>query len=289
VNEGARLITFLDGPTAPELMIPALAPPFQLQQAVESADGDALTPGPRRLFADWEAGDFSAPRFHRHLQNQVLGNRAHDVVLAYPDGSAALTLSAAGRGAVALANLPLTPDGGDFIGHPLFPALLHDLLHALRQDAADPGATPGVAFVLDAPAGGEGSVTVADSAGGRVEAQVIASGRNTRLAMPAVKSPGAYPVMQAGAVIGYAIVNVDPRESDPRPLALENLKSATGSTVAILGDEADLSLAGKTRELWPDLALAAAVFLAGEMVLLAWWRNPGSAFKAAEARGGAAR
>ena len=33
------------------------------------------------------------------------------------------------------ANLPLTPDGGDFIGSPMFPATLHELLRALRRSS----------------------------------------------------------------------------------------------------------------------------------------------------------
>ena len=114
------------------------------------------------------------------------------MVLAYPDGSAALTLSAAGRGAVALANLPLTPDGGDFIGHPFFPALLHDLLRALRQDAADPNLTPGLALDVDVPTAGESAVTMVDPENKPISAEVVASGRNTRLALPAAKAPGIY-------------------------------------------------------------------------------------------------
>jgi hypothetical protein len=274
VNEGARLIVFLDGPTAPALMVPALVPPFQLQRPIESADGDPVAAGPRKLFADVDAGDFSTLRFHRHYQNQVLENRAGDVLLSYPDSSAALTLSTAGHGAVVFANLPLTPDDGDLIGSPMFPALLHELLRALRHDSAEHAVTPGVAWVLDVPASGEGAITVIDPEGHPVGVQVVASGRTSRLALPAAKIPGTYVIKQADTVVAQAVVNVDPLESDTRPLALENLKSGEGSAVTVVRGEEDLLLGGKTRQLWPQLAGAVAALLGLEMLLLAWWRRP---------------
>lgn len=106
VQEGARLISFLDGPTAPALMFPELNPPFQLQRTVTSEPGDPVTAGTRKLFEALEGGDFSTAHFRRHYQNQILENRGGDVLLSYPDGSAALTASAAGSGAMVLANLP---------------------------------------------------------------------------------------------------------------------------------------------------------------------------------------
>ena len=80
-------------------------------------------------------------------------------------------------------------------------------------------------------------------------------------------------VKQANAVIAYTAVSVDSRESDTRPLALENLKSGENSTVTVLRGEEDLSLTSNTRQLWPQLAVAAAILLGMEMLLLALWRS----------------
>jgi hypothetical protein len=173
-------------------------------------------------------------------------------------------------------NLPLTPDGGDFIGHPMFPASIHELLRVLRRGAEERAVTPGLAWTLDAPASAEGAVgaSVSDPEGRKVEAQVVASGRTTRLALPAAHLPGAYVVKQAQRVVATAVVNIDPRESDTRPIPLESLKSGQGAVVTVVRDEEDLLLAGKTRPLWPELAGAAALFLALEMLLLALWRRP---------------
>jgi len=273
VNEGARLISFLDGPTAPALMFPALNPPFQLQGTVTSANGEPVTMGTQKIFGELDAGDFSAARFRRHFQNRPPANRAGDTLLTYPDGSAALTISPAGRGSLVLVNLPLTPDGGDFIGSPIFPALLHELLRALRRDSAESTVTPGAPWVLDVPTAGEGALTVMDPDGKKVEAQILASGRTTRLALPPAKIPGIYSVKQADAVVARAVVNVDPHESDTRPLALENLKPGTNSAVTVQRSEEEFSPGETIRDLWPRLAAAAVILLGMEMLLLALWRS----------------
>jgi len=274
VKDGARFIAFLDGSTAPFLVPAAFAPPFRLLGTVVSDAGEQLVAGPRKLFIEGDASDFSALRFRRHYQNQILEGRGGDVVLSYPDGSAALTLSAVAKGSAAFVNLPLTPDGGDFIGHPMFPALIHEVLRALRRGAEEHVVTPGMAWTLDAPVGAEGAIGVSDPEGRKIEAQVVASGRTTRLALPAAHLPGVYLVKQAERVVATAVVNIDPRESDTRPVPLESLKSGEGAAVTTVRDEEDLLLTGKTRPLWPELAGAAAFILALEMLLLALWRRP---------------
>jgi hypothetical protein len=273
VNEGARLISFLDGPTAPALMFPALNPPFQLENAVGSQNGDPVAMSPGKILGELDAGDFSAVHIRRHFENHPAGNRAGDTVLAYPDGSAALTISAAGRGAMVLVNLPLTPDGGDFIGNPIFPATLHELLRALRQNFAESTVTPGTAWTIDAPTTGEGAVTVTDPDGSKIEAQTLSSGRTTRLALPPAKIPGVYTVKQGDGVVAYAVVNVDARESDTRPLAVENLKPGEKSAVTVLHGEEEVATGETAHDLWPQLAAAAAILLAAEMLLLALWRS----------------
>jgi hypothetical protein len=273
LNEGARLLVFLDGPTAPMLLPAAFAPPFQLLRLVTAEESIQPTPGPRQLFAESDASDFTTLRFRRHYQNQVRPDRVNDVLFSYPDGSAALTLSTVGQGATVFANFPLTPDGGDFIGSPMFPALLHELLRALRRGSEERAITPGTAWTLDAPTHGEGAVTVTDPDGKAVAAQLLTSGRTTRLALPAARIPGPYLVKQADTLIAAAAVNIDSRESDTRPIALENLPRGTGTAVAVMHDNEDWLLTDKSRPLWPQLAAAAAALLALEMLLLAVWRR----------------
>jgi hypothetical protein len=80
-------------------------------------------------------------------------------------------------------------------------------------------------------------------------------------------------VKQNDAIVAYAVVNVDPRESDTRPLAVENLKPGEKSAVTVLHGEEEVATGEKVRDYWPQLAIAAVVFLAAEMLLLALWRK----------------
>jgi len=195
------------------------------------------------------------------------------VLLSYPDGSAAVTFSSAGKGAAVFVNLALTPDGGDFIGNPMFPATMHELLRLLRRSSEGQEVTPGTAWVLETATRGEGPLAVFEPTGAALETQVIASGRTSRLALPAARMPGIYLVKQGTATVDARAVNVDPRESDTRPFPFEKLKAAAGSAVTVVRDEEDLTLAGKAKPLWPQLAVAAAALLAVEMALLAVWRR----------------
>ena len=273
VQEGARLFAVLDGPTAPSLVPAGFNPPFQLLRTVVSESGESLVSGSHKLFLDADAEDWSATRFRRHCQNQVLAGRGSDVLLSFADGSAAVTFSGVGKGAAVFVNLPLTPDGGDFVGSPMFPATIHELLRALRRSSEGREVTPGLAWVLETATKGEGTLTVLDPDGAALEAHPIASGRTSRLALPSARAPGIYLVKQGGIEVGAEAVNVDSRESDTRPIPLENLKAATGSAVTVVRDEEDLLLAGKARPLWPQLAAAATALLALEMLLLGFWRT----------------
>lgn len=276
VSEGAPLLVLLDGPTSPALAAGSFTPPFRLIAPVSSPAGDVLVPGVRKLFSDADSGDWSALRFRRHYQNEVLKDRGQEVLLSYPDGSAALTLTTVGQGAVVFANLPLTPDGGDLLGSPMFPALLHELLRTVRRGADERAVAPGSAWTLDAPTSGETPVAMSDPEGRPVVAQVMSSGRATRLALPAATAPGAYLAKQGEVLVAAAVINIDPRESDTRPIALEKLKPGTGSSIAVVKNDEELLLAGQTRPLWPQLALAAVIFFSLEMLLLAFWRTRSS-------------
>jgi hypothetical protein len=273
VQDGARCIAFLDGPTSPFLVPASFSPPFQLQRPVASEAGDTLVPGARKIFAEAEAADWSSLRFRRHYLNQVLENRKSDVLFSYADGSAALTFSAVGKGSAVFANLPLTPDGGDFIGHPLFPAVLQELLRSLRRGNEQAGGVkPGEVWTLETASSGDAAVEVTDPEGKRLTTQTLSSGRTTRLAMPAARLPGLYLVKQGGQNTGAGVVNVDARETDTRQIALENLKTSQGGAMSVVRQEEDLLVEGKSRPLWPQLAMAALIFFALEMLLLAWWR-----------------
>jgi hypothetical protein len=93
------------------------------------------------------------------------------------------------------------------------------------------------------------------------------------LALPAAREPGSYLATQSGTLVGAGAVNVDARESDTRPIALETLKAGPNSTVSVATAEGELLVTNQARPLWPLLAGGAACLLALEMILLAVWRR----------------
>ena len=292
VNEGAHLICVLDGPTAPAILRTlaaasggVLSPPFRpLRPVLSGGEGEPFaamhtTGGPFKLFDDPTQGDLASLLVRRHYLTEILAGRKDEVLIYFADGSAALALSPAGRGAAVFANFPLRPDGGSLPGSPLFPALMHELLRTLRGSAEDQATTPGFAWQIDVPGAAtpkEPAYDVVSPSGGKVEATVVARGRAVRLALPAAEIPGHYRVMQGGALVAVGLVNVDPRESDTRALPLNYLTDPAGAGktgVAVLDDEGKLRRAGTVLSLWPWLAGFAAAFLGLEMLLLALWRK----------------
>jgi hypothetical protein len=273
INEGAQLIAFLDAPSAPMIAAPAFSPPFQLIQAVKSDEGEPVVPGPRKLFSDADPGDWTGIKFHRHYRTLMSEGRGGDVLLSHADGSAALTVSSVGKGSAAFVNIPVTPDGGDLVGSPMFPAMLHELLRNLRGAADEPSATPGNSWTLEITTGGDGPIHVTDPEGHAVDAKVVSSGRQTRLELPVARVPGIYMVQQSGAAVAGGVVNVDSRESDTRPIALQKIQGLGGADVSTFHDEESLLGEIKARPLWPQLASIAAGLIALEMLLLSVWRR----------------
>ncbi|HWQ91116.1 MAG TPA: BatA domain-containing protein [Clostridia bacterium] len=273
VREGARCLAILDG-ASPAALIPAgLTPPFRIIQAVHSPAGESILPGALRLFKDADQEDLLATKFHRHLRAEVFPDRAGEIAFMFSDGSPALSLSTFGEGSAAFANMPVTPDGGDFPGSPMFPATLHEVLRSLRRGTEKMVVNPGKPWTLETVVRREGGVEVTDPSGARINAQEIASGRVSRLALPPAIQPGVFVARQAADIVGAESVNVDARESDTRPLPLESIKTARGSSVRVVRGDQELALSTKSRQLWPSLAAASGSLLGIEMLLLGLWRG----------------
>jgi hypothetical protein len=293
-REGAQLVVFLDGPTAPEALsgiagafAGAFAPPFTLVRPSPAADPAPLAwietrSGPLRLFHSPEQADLKGLLFSRHFLTQDDASRKHEVLARFEDGSAALSLSPAGRGTVVLANLPIAPDGSNLAGSPLFPAMVHEIVRALRSAGAPAEISPGEPWTLDCaeverPREGEAPPhRVLDPEGKEVETAVVARGRLTRLALPPARIPGIYSARQGETGSGVGVVNVHAKETDTRSIVLKVLVDAareSGSRIAVLDDAGDLAYAGKPIELWPHCVAAATGAVGLEMLLLALTRR----------------
>ncbi len=296
VLDGAYLVCFLDGPTAPAVVgglrgasSGMISPPFQLERAVaaERAGGEFFSGvrtagGPLKVFDAPDQGDLMGLSFRRHYLTDVVPTRKEEVLARFPDGSAALSLSPAGRGAAIFVNFPVAPDGSDLVGNPLFPSLLHELMRALRTSGAGDADTPGTRWHIDvaagqSPEGDEDACNVVGPDGQEIEAVVVARGRTVRLALPPASVPGHYRVSRGGAQVNVGIINVDAKETDTRQLNITGLLDAANvpraGMVSVLDTEGQLISAGRPTRLWPHLAALAALCLGAEMLLLAVWRR----------------
>lgn len=303
VAAGASLAVFLDGSTAPKVLDAlaggsdgALAPPFQLTQAVDATgpQGDPfgeVSPAATALtlFARQDQGDLKALRFFRRWQTRDDPDRAGEVLIRHPDGSVALALCPAGQGTVLLANFSPAPAASDAAGSPLFPALLHELIRALRSARRSPENTPGRPWTIDvagaastaAGDAGAADLTVSAPDGQPVDATVIARGQTARLSVPPVRLSGHYSVRTGDRLLAVGVVNVDPRETDTRSMsAAELIKQGSGDgpspRVAVVRDEGQLVTAGTTQPLWPHTIALAVAFFVAETLLLALWRRRAS-------------
>lgn len=318
VTDGAQLACFLtcpgqgrDGGQACADLLASLggaskgmiSPPFALGPPVGNGNAPAAAIEGARLasvqvsaealgvLGDPDAVDLGQWRFARYLAAPVDQARQAEVLLAYEDGSAALSVSPAGQGLVVFANLPIEPEASNIAGSPLFPVLVHELLRNLRRGEQVVQHHPGLAWTFDAPlglagSGADGSVTVLDPDGQPLAATVLARGRSVRLALPPVERVGHYRVSERRGgeadssddgpprLVAIAAVNVDAAESDTRSLDLKHLvdqPNAAGGNVVVVNDQNQVVAVGRDRPLWPILLALAAAAMLGEMLVLAFW------------------
>ncbi len=293
IDQGLVVMAVLDQPgpgdalSALQAIAAAAAEPFELpltdaeddppDHVIHPASGFRLTlpllaRGPIQAFADLDADPFAAITVHRRRALRAAPGRQEQVILWYDDEVPALALSRVGQGGLALINVPVAPRGSDLVGTSLFSPLLHECLRHLRSAQSADEAVPGLdwqhTLAIDGP------VQVRDPHGQAVAHSATVHGRHQRLRIGAVAEPGLYPIVHGDTVIDYAVVNLDARETDTRPIAAEDLVDPDADTpVFVHDDERRLALAGRPQALWPWLVLIAAAALAGECLIAILWRR----------------
>ncbi len=308
VSDGANLVCFLDGPTAPDMLGAlggaskgGISPPYQLLRCVECDDargeafGSAQTHwGPLKLFNSPEQGDLTGLHFRRHYLTENVLNRKEEVLAVFADGSAGLSISPAGRGLAVFANFPIAPETSNAVRSPLFLPMLHELMRALRRTGETAINTPGNDWTVDVLTEENGDsdqnlYTLHGPNGETPRVEVLARGRVVRLAVGAVPNPGNYLVKLDQTPVDYAVVNVHPDETDTRQMNVVDLvedQAEGGAAVAVLDAEGEITRAGKARPLWPILAALTGILIAAEMLVLALWRSTGQRAPKPILRGG---
>jgi hypothetical protein len=205
-------------------------------------------------------------------------------LLEYDDGSPALSVQPVGRGQLMLANFSPSPEAGDLAKHGAFVALIHTLVDALRSGSDQPGpARVGRAVVRSVGTESLGNpddaerIELAVSAPGDASARAAAqrSGEGGwSLEIQGVDRAGFYEVQRDGRPVATIGANIDPRESDLRPIEAQDTSEEAQDRAATVrasqqnGGASD-GLGGVP--LWPWLLLGAALAFAAELTIVSVW------------------
>ena len=291
IVNGASLILFLDGKTAPALIKQletasggVISPPFELsgQMSARNKDGEPLVPPdyprpPLTLFSGHDTGDLSTIRAARYYMTTIKDDRKSEVLITYPDGTAALAVSPCGQGRVFFLNIPPCSDGGNLVASPLFAPLLHECL-AMEKNVGSGDARPGVAWEIIvkqnfAPA----SLKVLGPEKREIGFEAVSLGSNMRLAMEPALMPGVYTALQGTQTAAMGVINIDPEESDFRladPTDLANKNRDASGSITVQGKS--IMVNSDKKDLWPLAAIILCIFLMLEMLVLGFWPKPES-------------
>ncbi|MEM9417531.1 MAG: BatA and WFA domain-containing protein [Planctomycetota bacterium] len=258
--------------------------PWQLVSrfgAARIADGDWQTPELRGF--DVEAQDaLTRAGVGRVWRTTAIQTDAR-VLLRYRNGQAALASQPLGAGRVMAATFSPSADSGDLGKYAVFVVLMQSLAEQLTAASDTVGqALAGlpITLVADAEVDPQGPAPRIETPTGTADnSAVFARDGDTPVATLAVADDtGFYAWRQGPATLGRAAVNLDPRESDLRPMPSDALASVLSEHGAAVAAVASVGHSSKTLStggtgLWGWMLLGALGLLCVEMGLLGGWRR----------------
>jgi hypothetical protein len=146
------------------------------------------------------------------------------VVARLDDGAPWIVERPYGRGRAAMIASGLDAEAGTLPVNPDFVPLMHELVLNLGAGStSSAGVRPGESLVFDLPGAvvpPGGALTLLTPDGSTVEAPAVRSGDTTRVRLPEAAESGVYRLTKPNPPGGYAyaLVEADPRESDPARL-----------------------------------------------------------------------
>jgi hypothetical protein len=204
-------------------------------------------------------------------------------ILAFENGTPALSVRRVGGGAFALANFSAAPRVGDLGRHGAFVALVQSLVTELQP--GDGALRP--TFVGESLSIGCGPIAPGERAELRLllpdgtsatDAFVLEDRTESTVTLPRPRRSGIYRAVRGTVTVAIGVVNADPRESDTAALSADAIRAAISGLVASGAGpsspaSAPSSEAGQGEPLWWLALLAALAGVALEMTLIAWWRR----------------
>lgn len=259
--------------------------PCKIGAAVESAPGSPRrsitkadwTSPMLRLFGDRSRGSLLAVQFGRIFPAESIDPTSR-VILEFGANEPALSLRSIGAGAVVLAHFSPSASGSDLAMAGVFVGLLHSVLDALPSRSIEKHRLlVGESLVrsIDAPQKGV-PIEALGPNGQILPSTVFHAGEFVDVSVDRVPAPGFVRITSGEKTVAWEAVNIDPRESDLKSAAPDEIRSALQT--AILGAAVSEASAAQTldlsgRPLWHLALLVVAGALAAEMILLVVWRT----------------
>jgi hypothetical protein len=270
----ARLGTLAQDDTAPwELATARVDAPARAETAhvVGSPQTAAESWHPFLAAAAQSLSAINARQYHRVFPQP---QRMH-ILARYQDDTTAIATAAIGKGRLLICNIGVDARWSDFARHAAFPAVLHEIVRALRPAAAlEPAAIVGRGTTLrwSAPEQLSG-LAVTDPDGKPLRVAVRREGPTAVVDLPSLQSVGFHRVRVGDSVVAAVGVNVDPDESDLTPASIPQIEQAASAQRTIVAAASDAAAGRKPVALWPWVVGAALCVLAVELIAIAAWRT----------------
>ncbi len=239
-----------------------------------------------RFFLSDEEGSFMHFRFYRYFLTEKPTTEA-EVALIFQDFTPALAHRGFGRGTIVLCNFTPSPLDSNLRTMPMFVSLVHEIVkNAIAAEESGREIYPGGVALLPV----SNAVSDVQALGPDGRPRGVALDRKAgSLLIEGLDRVGLYTVRSGGRLVGSVAVNSDSTESDLRAIDPRELRHQRAKEAPLLraGNDPGLAISlAASRPLWPWFALAAALFLLAEgLVMRAWKPGTGDGVRPSAPRG----
>lgn len=239
-----------------------------------------------RFFLSDEEGNFMYFHFYRYFLTEKPTTEA-EVALIFQDFTPALAHRGFGRGTIVLCNFTPSPLDSNLRTMPMFVSLVHEIVkNATAAEESGREIYPGGVALL--PVSNAVSDVHAIGPDGRPRG-VALDRKAGSLLIEGLDRVGLYTVHSGERLIGSVAVNSDSTESDLRAIDPREIRYQRAKEAPLLRAGQDPGLAvslAASRPLWQWFALAAALFLLAEgLVIRAWKPGNGNGVSPSATRG----
>ncbi len=280
VKTGGNLVVFpgsstqlgiVDTPDALARLLPAtLAAPAEIagNELPKTWQADGFTHEITRFWNDPANGSLASVKFTRYCPMKLNTAATPNIVCAFSDGQPAVVEWTYGRGSVVMFNANATRQWTNLPLHPSFVPLLQRLMgffHAKNEVRLN--FQPGETFrktIDESLVGKDFTVQRPGAGSARTAGQVAADESGAYLRYSGTENLGAYRISMGSEPIATIAVQMDPAESDLRPVDPAALKELSDVPRSASGSDARMVV---LKEYWPALIWCVVALFVAEAAM----------------------